>query len=381
MTNLLGLTVEFEPIHQDNRTDGGEEFIRALYLGLLGREPDLKALSVFSQQLADGTLSKRGLAMAIVNSQEFKTTNSRGDLIPLTDLRVFQGYKQDDIKIFSRFDVSAVKPSPAFLTEWIGSRVRLSSLWRNAVREGADRVVQPLPIPFDFYSSAVEWIGALKAVLSAQRSFSVMELGAGYGPWLAASCAAARAIGISDLHVCGVEADPGRYELLELNMADNNLGDAVLYCGAIGVEGGRAKWPRIAEPTEDSGARPYRQSHAEDQRYFDEYRRNADFVDVEIVALPKLLHARPVWDLVHIDVQGTEVELCQGCIDDLTSRARYLVIGTHARWLDGDLMRLFFNAGWVLEHEVPSKMRDGPHAAIGYGVSADGTQVWRNPRI
>ena len=360
--------------------DENIEYIRSLYIGLLNRQPNFDGLSGFSQKLADGAMSKRDLAVLLMNSNEFRIKNSGSDVIRHPDLRGSGGYKQEDVKIFSLFDTSAVKPSPGFLTEWIGSRVRLSSLWRNAASKNADRVVQPLPVPSGLYASAVEWIGTLKAVLSAQGSFSVMELGAGYGPWLAASSAAARARGIADVHVCGVEADPGRYQLLELNMADNNLVNSVLYCGAVGVEAGWAKWPRLAEPKESSGARPYRETHAEDRRYFED-RQDTDFVDVEIVALPKLLYARPVWDLVHIDIQGTEVELCQGCINDLTSRARYLVVGTHARWLDGDLMRLFFDAGWVLEHEVPSKMREGPHVSMNYRVSADGTQVWRNPKL
>ena len=61
---------------------------------------------------------------------------------------------------------------------------------------------------------------------------------------------------------------------------------------------------------------------------------------------------------------------------------RYLVVGTHSRKLDGDLVELFHRAGWQLEHEKPTqfsytrKMEQLENMTVG-----DGTQVWRNPRV
>jgi hypothetical protein len=104
-------------------------------------------------------------------------------------------------------------------------------------------------------------------------------------------------------------------------------------------------------------------------------------IDVDVIPISSLLARRPVWDLIHIDVQGTEHELCAGCIKDLSERARYLVIGTHSRKLDGDLMELFIEAGWNLEHEKPARMRPAPGAALSRLTTSDGTQVWRNPRL
>ena len=33
-------------------------------------------------------------------------------------------------------------------------------------------------------------------------------------------------------------------------------------------------------------------------------------LDVEVVSFGRLLGLQPLWDLVHIDIQGTEAELC-----------------------------------------------------------------------
>jgi FkbM family methyltransferase len=315
------------------------------------------------------------------------TTDTIRNRIDYSDLFAFHGYAEDDLQLFSQFDTSRVVPTPGFLTDWIGSRVRLSSLWRSAASEGADRSVLPLPIPCDYHAATIEWIGMLKAVLASAGSFSAIELGAGHGPWLAASSAAARTLGIDELHLRGVEADPRRFALLQQNMDDNQLStaDTILYNAAIGAKGGQARWPRLSQPIEESGARFVRVGDEEDCEYSAPYLSSVgkfkEFIDIAIIPLSPLLRSRVIWDLVHIDVQGTELEICEGCIEDLTTHVRYLVIGTHSRWLEGDLMKLFLTRGWRLEHEMPAKLFSKQYSELNFDISSDGTQVWRNPRL
>jgi hypothetical protein len=85
--------------------------------------------------------------------------------------------------------------------------------------------------------------------------------------------------------------------------------------------------------------------------------------------------------LIHIDVQGTEAELCGAAIEELSARARYLVIGTHSRKLDGELIEIFHAAGWMLENEKPAILRYATSVPIEHMTIVDGTQVWRNPRL
>jgi hypothetical protein len=103
---------------------------------------------------------------------------------------------------------------------------------------------------------------------------------------------------------------------------------------------------------------------------------------VEVIPMLDLVVKEPCWDLIHIDVQGDEVDICRSCLDDLNARVRWIVVGTHSRKLDGDFLDLMGSAGWILEHEKPTKFNFVPnYKKLEAMTTLDGTQVWRNPRL
>jgi hypothetical protein len=105
-------------------------------------------------------------------------------------------------------------------------------------------------------------------------------------------------------------------------------------------------------------------------------------LDVNIIAASDLLHREPLWDMIHIDIQGWEGEVCRSCIKLLNERAKWVIVGVHSRLLDAELLKLFHGAGWLLEHEKPTRFRYAPRKSTFESmVIADGTQVWRNPRL
>lgn len=297
---------------------------------------------------------------------------------------IYAGYSDDDLWVFDLFADARPQPAPGFVTDFLGTRTRTSSLW-DSVRSW-DGQVMGRPVPHDLFE-AVEWVGLLKAVSTAgDGRFAAMELGAGWGPWLVAGAQAARRRGLDDLRLLGVEADPGRFALMRQHFLDNDLDpDAhTLLCAAVGVEAGRARWPRIADPANTGGARPVREAAGEldagDQAYMQG--AMADFIDVDVVAFGELLAQEPVWDLVHIDVQGWEATLCAGCLEPLGARARWLVIGTHSRLIDGEVIEILHGGGWVLENEKPTRFRfDAAKSSLELMTEVDGVQVWRNPRL
>lgn len=304
-----------------------------------------------------------------------------------SDAQRYAGYSGADLGLFPLFHVHGLEPTPGFITDFLGTRIRTTCV--HSASRHLDGTVLGVPVPADFHSEAAEWVGLLKAVLSCKGSFRAMELGAGWGPWIVAGAVAARTRGINDVFLCGVEADPDRYEMMRQHLRDNDIDPSrhALLLGAVGAAPGRARWPKGYNPTDDMGTRPLRpegERCRQGSEGVSDYRGFVfnEYMDVEVFALSDLVARQPVWDFVHIDVQGWEGEICAAGVGALNERVRWSVIGTHSRKLDGDLVDLFCRNGWVLENEKPSRFAYVPGgASLEAMTTTDGVQVWRNPRL
>jgi FkbM family methyltransferase len=308
----------------------------------------------------------------------------RSDMPPVpTPGEAYSGYTSDDLWVFDLFKDVQPEPKPGFVTDFLGTRTRTASLWTSARQ--FDGQVFGRPVPHDLFE-AVEWIGLLKAVTSAKDSFAMMELGAGWGPWLAAGAVACSHLGIKDIHLLGIEADPGRFELMRQHLVDNGLDpeEHSLLRAAVGTEAGHARWPKISDAPNSGGGRPIRDNDGEVNKGDADYIPHAvhDYIDVNILPLRDLLARRPVWDLIHFDVQGWEADLVAGSVEHLSERAKWLVIGTHSRPIDGALIGTLHGAGWVLENEKPTRFAFDPaKQSLELMTEVDGAQIWRNPRL
>ncbi len=294
------------------------------------------------------------------------------------ELQLFPGYSEDDVLIFSEFIDTEAKPQPGFVVDFVGSRIRTTSVWKEA--KALDGQIIGIPLPADFHAEAIEWIGLLKAVRSATDKFVAMELGAGFGPWIIAGATAARSKGIRSIRLYGVEADPEHFQFLRQHFDDNGFDsrDHHLYEAAVGVRSGKARWPVVRDvpASEQWGDRPIDSEGDYKGRDF------AETKEVDVIAMLDLVCMEPYWTLIHIDVQGAEVDICRSCIELLNQRTQWIVAATHSRKLDGDFLEMMSAAGWILEHEKPCKFKFHPDAATLESLTTlDGTQVWRNPRF
>ena len=298
---------------------------------------------------------------------------------PVPEPQVYRGYDAEDLAVFEAFPPVDGTPEPGFVVDFLGVRTRVAYF---PLKHVDGKVLgHPLPLGDSFHAEAVEYVGLLKSVLAATGRFVALELGAGWGPWLIGGAAAARRRGISEIRLYGIEADPAHFVFLQTHFGDNGFDPEThtLIQGAVGVTPGRARWPKVADPSADWGSRPLDNDLATIDylgRSFDE------FIDIEMYAFDNLLEREPSWDLVHIDVQGSEAELCRASAELLDRRVRFVVVGTHSRKLDGDLMDHFFRRGWVLENEKPARFTFDPALPTLEAMTyRDGTQVWRNPRL
>ena len=293
-------------------------------------------------------------------------------------LQLFPGYADADTAIFEEFINPARKAEPGFITDFLGSRIRTTSIWKEA--RTLDRQLLSIPVPADFHAEAIEWIGLLTAVRSATDQFSFMELGAGFGPWTVAAAIASRLRGISKIRLCAVEGDPQHYRLLRQHLIDNGLDpdQHTLLEAAVGVSAGVAEWPVLDESlsTETWGLRPIQESGDYMGRQFQSTKQ------VNVIPMLDLVLKEPSWDLIHIDVQGEEVNICRSCMAELSHRVRRMIIATHSRKIEGDLLELLSQAGWLLENEKPAKFTFVPNSTTLEAMTTlDGTQVWGNPRV
>lgn len=298
-----------------------------------------------------------------------------------SDLQVYRGYTDADLALFDRFSGhKRLSATPGFVTDFLGVKTRTTFV-RGV--EHLDGKVLGIPVPDDgWHSEAIEWIGLLKSITSASRRLTAMELGAGWGPWSVAAAAAARVVGVTDTRLCAVEVDPGHFDFMLRHFRDNGLTPEAhrLIQAGVGVEAGKGRFPKLADPSADFGSRPQTSAEACQTDYVG--REFPDWVEVDIIPISELLRSEPVWDLVHVDVQGWEVDLCSAASALLDERVRWLVIGTHDAKLHGNLISLMFQRGWILENEKPPRFAWTNQAPTLVAMTThDGTQVWRNPTL
>lgn len=300
--------------------------------------------------------------------------------IPPSELEIYRGYQDDDLALFEEFTAPTRISQPDFIVDFLGARTRVASLYDPVTTLGG--LVQGAPVPGDYHAETVEWLGLLKTVKTARTAYTAMEWGAGWAPWLIAGATAARHKGIRNIKLYGIEADPLHYQAMRQHFIDNHLpvDRHVLLQAAVGVEAGSARWPKHPDPRNAWGVRPVRAGSDEDDDY--NGGKIQEFMDVEILGAAELLRREPSWDMVHIDIQGWEGEVCRSSIDVLSERVKWVIIAVHSRILDGELLQLFHNAGWSLEHEKPTRFHYSlDKKTFESMVAADGTQVWRNVRL
>jgi len=167
-------------------------------------------------------------------------------------------------------------------------------------------------------------------------------------------------------------------------LKDNNFGlNSLTVHAAVGVIAGRARFPVIENSREDWGSRPdFSQGSNGGARPDYLGRPMEKFHEIEVIPMLDVIKYEDRWDLCHIDVQGHEVDICGSCLDEINKRVVWLVIGTHSRKIDGQLIEMFFDAGWNLVHEKPSKFRfDRNSASLEAMTYVDGVQIWKNPML
>lgn len=302
-----------------------------------------------------------------------------------------------DEEVIRSFPAVAAPIEPGFVIDFLGSKTRTSILPRNSVP--ATGLVEGYPIPMNFHATQAEWGGSLRSVLEAETSFTMIELGAGWGPWMVSMGIAARSRGITDIRLVGVEADESHHQWISDHFRDNGFDASqhTMIRGIVGPADGDAEFPVLDNPAEDWGARANYLSLPRTLRgVFARHRR--PMVRLKCVSIPTLVRPLDHVDLLHIDIQGAEADTIAAALPALSAKVRRIVVGTHSRALEQRIRHTMTRHGWRPENDEPCVLTGAQPWTRGWrhmarflmkhglgGVRAelarDGCQTWCNPRF
>lgn len=286
-------------------------------------------------------------------------------------------------------------PGPEHLIGWDGVRTRVTMLpFAPDVLAGTTST--DLPIPDDGYrSEAEEYVALAQAIATANGTFRIVEVGAGWAPWAVAGIVIARRRGLAASGIA-VECDRTRSDWALQHAADNKVRTELVTGSPDEIA------ERLAAPWGETELRVVRAAgwHTRTTLQFpdldeadmggavwtlpgtDVDYRGAHLAhhDVPTVSIGDLLQALEVTDLLHVDVQGVETELLTTAADDIQSKVRLMAVGTTDRGNEGRLQEFFLPRGWGLSIDEPCTTRfTMTHPTLAGFTVQDGLQLWENP--
>jgi FkbM family methyltransferase len=258
----------------------------------------------------------------------------------------------DPQEVVRRHALPGARGTPGYPTNFLG--VRIDPKFFPTILEGRAGEVECIPIPANWHADVAEWGAALRAVDLAYESFTVVELGCGSGCWINNTGVAARRAGL-DVHLIGIEGDAGHLKFADEAYAANGFAmqQVTLHHGIAASGNGVALFPRQQHPGKDWGLEPIFDA-TEQQRH--DAAQSGSHYQLPMIALDDIIAAYQRVDLLHIDIQGGEVDLITGCLPVINDKVGYLVVGTHSRQIEGRLMDTLLETGWRMEIERPAIM-------------------------
>jgi hypothetical protein len=356
----------------DDRT-----FIADIYRGLLGRDPDEDGMRHFSNMLRNASLDRAGLVKTVLSSDEYRSRSAGTGRPP--DRQPLGCLQSEAEAIFAKFQRHEGAGRPGFVTNFLGGVTDVSFVLGADSHSG---FVEGYPITGNFHGDTLEWVGTLRAVIDARSSFTIFELGAGWGPWCVIGYLAAKQRGLKRIKVIGVEGDAGHVKFMRetftANGIDPDAGEAIF--GVIGITDGVALFPKAIDASRvyggfaafsdaESVAGPFADFTAHHGPQVEAVER------VPCFCLATLIRDYEEVDLIHCDIQGAEGNLFPNIIELLSAKVRRVVVGTHSFEIDRQLACLFPRNGWDLEGISPCLMREEGGRPV---IIRDGVQVWRN---
>ena len=98
--------------------------------------------------------------------------------------------------------------------------------------------------------------------------------------------------------------------------------------------------------------------------------------------LDTLLAGDEPTDLLHVDLQGMELDVILPALELIEQKVRFLAVGTHNRYVEGMLQDTLLRREWALLFESScTAIFDGVRPSLTGFTIQDGNQLWANSRF
>jgi len=264
-------------------------------------------------------------------------------------------------EVFYRFPPVRRQAPAGFRVNFLGVRTREAffTQWGDRRRSTTDYP--------DFDEEYFEWIDLLEAVAHAEGQFTMLELGAGFGYWLANAAAALKQSTNLPYALVGVEAEPTHFRWMKENLIENqvDLSQCRLIEAAVADRDGTIGF-HVGETPHGGPADWYGQ-------------KIGGPTDVRAVSLNTLLCSLDNVDLIDLDVEGAEQRILEAAGTEINAKVKRIHIETHSHEVEAGLRSLFTELGWVNLRDYPCQSET--ETEWGRVAFQGGVQSWVNPRF
>ncbi len=240
--------------------------------------------------------------------------------------------------------------------------------------------------PYKNSEDYFEWVDLLTAIDRADTQFKMIEIGAGYGRWLANAAAAVKRHKTKRLRakLIGLESDQARFAMMMRNCENNGIlpSDVELIRAACTPDGNTA-FMHVGEAYgnnawyEANVAAQFAAKKVDRLQIEDRFGRRFTVDTMPAIRLASLLQ-EPV-DFIDMDIQGAELDVIAPCMEVLDASVKIIHIGTHSLAIDSRIAQLFHLHGWRPRRMFScGAVNQTPYGAFQF---IDGIQSWENPRF
>jgi len=268
-------------------------------------------------------------------------------------------------EVFDNYETCELEKSDQYTYDFLGVQTNIE-YHKNWAKAGGRQKPKPL--------TSWEWISLLWAVETSKESVTLVECGAGWGPWVGRGYVAARTRAKKNISIIAVEGEPTHFEYMKEHFEDNGIpeSDADAVLGVVSAESGFSMFPIAPDPQTAWGLRSIKSNSKEKETMLAEIgavpaednpglytipKRPGFYAIQRSVTLEDLIKNKKTIDYIHFDIQGSEGEVIESSLAIMNDRVRCIFIGTHS-------------------HEIEAQLKTRENGSL-----QDGEQVWVNPRF